>query len=716
MSKNIDLKIDANQIAWVTFDLQNEKVNKLSRVVLTELREILTGLQGNKLLKGLIFISNKDSIFIAGADIKEIESIKSAYEGEQAAKEGQSVFDLIASLKFPTLAAIHGACLGGGCELALACTYRMATDDSKTKIGLPEIMLGILPGFGGTQRMPRLIGLQKSLSLILPGKALDGKKAYKMGLVDALVPKAWLKDKAEAFILTLNKKTKKKILKKRKPAGLVNLLLEKTFIGNQIVFSQAKKALMAQTKGLYPAPLKALEVIKQTHHLSLKHGLEIEAKALGDLAQTGVCKNLIHVYYLNENAKKSTGVSGQTALDPALLKDFNQMAVIGAGVMGGGIAQLFASQNYGVRLKDISWELVAKGFEAAAKIFKGSVKRKRLSQREADLKLGHITGAIDYSGFKSAGLVIEAVVENMDIKKKVLKETENVVGPEAILASNTSSLSITEMAKAVNRPQRVVGMHFFNPVDRMPLVEIIRGEQTDDVTVMKIVELTKKIGKTPIVCKDKEGFIVNRILLPYLNEAAGLLMEGHHMLDIDRSMTKFGMPMGPVTLADEVGIDVGFKVAQILEKTYGARMKVNEILHQVYEKKWLGKKVGKGFYVHDDKKKTRIPNPELKELLANKKPTTDRRDVLDRMVLLMINEAALILEEGVAMCAEDIDVGMIFGTGFPPFRGGLLKYADDLGMTNIIKRLEELSLKYGNRFLPAKILIQYSKENKKFIN
>jgi len=715
-NKNIDFKIDQNQIAWVTFDLQGEKVNKLSRVVLTELREILTGLQGNKTLKGLIFISAKDSIFIAGADIKEIENIKSAYEGEQAAKEGQSVFDLIASLKFPTLAAIHGACLGGGCELALACTYRMATDDPKTKIGLPEIQLGILPGFGGTQRMPRLIGLQKSLSIILPGKSVDGKKSFKLGLVDALVPKAWLKDKAQEFILGLNKKKIKKIKQKRKVQGLPNILLEKTFIGNQIIFSQAKKTVMSQTKGLYPAPLKALEVIQKTQHLSLKHGLEIEAKALGDLAQTGVCKNLIHVYYLNEEAKKATGVMGVDKFDAASISDLSEIAVIGAGVMGGGIAQLFASQNYGVRLKDISWELVAKGFEAAAKIFKGSVKRKRLSQREADLKLGHITGTIDYTGFKAAGLVVEAVVENMDIKKKVLKETETFIGPDAILASNTSSLSITEMAKAVNRPQRVIGMHFFNPVDRMPLVEVIRGEQTDDATVMKTVELSKKIGKTPIVCKDKEGFIVNRILLPYLNEAAGLLMEGHHMLEIDRYMTKFGMPMGPVTLADEVGIDVGFKVAQILEKTYGARMKVNEILQQVYEKKWLGKKVGKGFYVHDDKKKTRKPNPELNELLANKKPTTDRRDVLDRMVLLMINEAAMILEEGVAMRAEDIDIGMIFGTGFPPFRGGLLKYADDLGVTNIIKRLEELSLKYGNRFLPAKILIKYSQENKKFIN
>jgi 3-hydroxyacyl-CoA dehydrogenase/enoyl-CoA hydratase/3-hydroxybutyryl-CoA epimerase len=298
----------------------------------------------------------------------------------------------------------------------------MATEDSKTKIGLPEIMLGILPGFGGTQRMPRLIGLQKSLSIILPGKAVDGKKAFKLGLVDALVPKAWLKDKAESFILGLEgshgKKKIKKIKQKRKVQGLVNVLLEKTFIGNQIIFSQAKKTIMSQTKGLYPAPLKALEVIQKTQHLTLKQGLAIEAKALGDLAQTGVCKNLIHIYYLNEEAKKATGVLSVEKFDTASIANLTEVAVIGAGVMGGGIAQLFASQNYGVRLKDISWELVAKGFEAAAKILKGSVKRKRLSQRESDLKLGHITGTIDYSGFKPAGEerhnVFNVIVKNVD--------------------------------------------------------------------------------------------------------------------------------------------------------------------------------------------------------------------------------------------------------------------------------------------------------------
>jgi 3-hydroxyacyl-CoA dehydrogenase/enoyl-CoA hydratase/3-hydroxybutyryl-CoA epimerase len=703
------LEVDSQQIATLTFDLPGEKVNKFDRATTQELKEVLATLTARTDIKALLIKSGKPGIFIAGADIAEIRDVTDPALGEKVALDGQAIFNVLDALPYPTVALIDGVCVGGGFELALACDYRIATDNEKITIGLPEIKLGILPGWGGTQRLPKLVGLQRSLDIILAGKTVSANKAFKMGLVDAVVPSVFLMERTQAFLKKLYPSDLRKINDRRTPQGLMNKFLEKTLMGRSMIFSQALKTLKAQTKGQYPAPVKALQVIKQTYRMPLQKGLAFEAKALGELIPTAVSKNLIHVFYLNEAAKKNTGV-GEAKLKPQTVE---RAAVIGAGVMGGGIAQLFAAKNIPVRLKDIKWEFVAKGLESAAKVFDGMVKRKRITRRERDLQMAAITGTIENTGLSLVDFAVEAIVEDITIKQKVLADVETKLKPSAVLASNTSSLSITAMGEVLKRPENFVGFHFFNPVHRMPLVEIIRGGKTSDQTVASAVAFAKLLGKTPIVCRDKEGFVVNRILLPYLNEAAHLLSEGHSMESVDQAMLDFGMPMGPVTLSDEVGNDVGYKVAKILEHAFGERMQVDALIQKIYDKKLFGKKSGKGFYIHPRKGK-RYPNPEIKTLLPQGVNKTDAADILDRMVLLMVNEAALILEEGIAATAADIDIGMIFGTGFPPFKGGLCRYADNRGISEIVTRLKELETKYGQRFKPAGLLMSLAKESRVF--
>jgi len=700
-----------NNIGIVTFDLPGEKANKLSAAVMEELNKKLDELAQKKDLKCLLFMTAKDGIFIAGADVNEFENLKSKEDGYKASRQGQSVFAKIAGLPYPTVSVIHGACMGGGTELSLHCNYRLASDDPKTKIALPEVNLGILPAWGGTQRLPRLIGLQRSLDMILTGRNVDGMRGYRYGIVDKVIPKELVKETAIQFANDIIAGKNVLARSRRKQRGLMPALLEKNPLGRKLVFSQAKKMVLKKSKGHYPAPLKALESVKKGFKKSLRKGLEIEAKLFSELAGSDISKNLVKIFFWTEAVKKQNGVENSN-IKPVQVK---KAAVLGAGVMGGGIAQLFAGKDIPVRVKDINYDAVAKAYQQAAGILKGMLKRRRITSLEFNHILERITGTIDYSGFKSTDFVVEAIVEDLEIKKKVFAELEKNIGENTIVVSNTSSLLVNDMAAAFQKPQRFVGMHFFNPVHMMPLVEVIRGKDTTDEALVTTFQLAKKLGKTPVVVNDGPGFLVNRLLVPYMVEAVSLLEEGHSIEKIDRALEKFGMPMGPIELFDEVGIDVAYKVAKILSKSMGDRMAESDILQKMIEAERFGKKNGKGFYRYEGKKK--ISDSTLNSFITIKDKTKlSDENLVQRMIYPMINEAARCMEEKIVFRVQDVDLAMIFGTGFAPFRGGLLSYADAENVIKVADALNEFAQKYGQRFNPSETLTKIAGSGKGFYN
>lgn len=697
-------RLDSNPaIGILTFDCEGKKANVMTTALRDELYKIVQDLRNARDLKALLIESAKPGIFIAGADINEIRNISTTEDGEAKARSGQVMMDAIEDLPFPTVALIDGACLGGGLEFSLACTWRFASFDPSVKIGLPEVNLGIIPGFGGTWRLPRVAGLQKGLGFIVQGKVMDSKAAYRGGLVDGLFPSQILRQSAVEHL------EKTRFTKSRPFAKAVKLpdkIMEGTPFGKSTVASTATKMTLKLTKGKYPAPIRAIEVVVANYGASRAEAMGREAVEFGKLVKLGQHRTMIQVFNLTEKYKKEPWT-------PAAPLAVHKCAVLGAGVMGGGIAQLLSSGSIPVRLKDVSHAALQLGLKSSAAVYKKAVERRKYNKAEAASLQGLILPTLDYSGFKTCDLVIEAVVENMDVKKKVFAELDKVTRPDAVLASNTSSLSVTEMATAVKDPGRVVGMHFFNPVDKMPLVEIIRGEKTSDAAVATIVALSRRLKKTPIVVKDAPGFLVNRLLMPYLNEAAYLAEAGYSVEATDRTLLDFGMPMGAFILLDEIGLDVAYKVGKILEDAFGARMKACGLSHKLVDAKFLGKKNGKGFYVHADK--TRVLNPELaKHTLSGGRSLSDAA-VIERCLYVMVNEAAFCLQEGVCREASDVDLGMMMGTGFPPFRGGLLRWADSIGAASIIKTLERLQKEVdAERFRPAKLLEDLARNGRTF--
>jgi len=713
--ENFTLIEKENGIANLIFDAPNEKVNILSSPVMRELESIIDTLATKQTIRALVFMSGKEDNFIAGANVDEIRDITDPAEGAEKARLGQALFQKLHDLPFPIIAAIQGACVGGGLELVLACHFRIAKSHPKTKIGLPEVQLGILPGFGGTQRLPRLIGIQRALSLILTGKLVDARKAGKLGIVDKVLPEdypfSFLKGSAEDFALDVLKTYSGDGFRRRKkPGGLLTFLLEGNPLGRSIVFSQARKQALRTTRGHYPAPLKALEAVERGICKPLPQGLEIEAKLLGELIATDVSKNLISIYRLNEAVKKDPGVAKPKS-EP---ESIEQVGLLGAGVMGGGLAQYLAYNDLPVRMKDVNQQAIDLGLKKARELFGQAVKRRKLTEKGMEQKMSLITGTTEYTGFGQCDLIIEAVVENLDIKQQVFAEIEQHVGDTTILASNTSSLSITAIAEKVKNKDRVIGFHFFNPVHRMPLVEIIRGDKTSDATTITTVAFAKKIGKIPIVVKNSPGFLVNRILGPYINEAAILLEQGTRIEAIDRAMVKFGMPMGPLNLLDEVGIDVGFKVASILQEAFGDRVTPSKVIGRLYEDGRLGKKNGKGLYIYTGKKKQ--VDKSVYALFSDlvRPMVVSDSEMQKRLVFIMLKEAILCLEENLVRHPRDVDAGMIFGTGFPPFRGGILRYADSLGAQTCVATFTELRERFGERFQPPSSLLKMAEKNSKF--
>jgi 3-hydroxyacyl-CoA dehydrogenase / enoyl-CoA hydratase / 3-hydroxybutyryl-CoA epimerase len=696
------LDIQETGIATLTFDMPDSSVNLLSTEVLLELDDHLSTLQKQEGIKILLVQSAKDNIFIAGANIEEIKALNDEEGAYDIVRKGQNILIKLEHLPYPTVAVIDGACLGGGFELALRCNYRICTESSATKIGLPEVNLGVLPGFGGTQTLKNLIGPSKALELILGGKVINGKKALKLGMVDACVPHGYLGFKLETLVeQILDTKKREKILAKRYKKSFVEKWLP------FMIWKVALKTVMKKTKGQYPAPLAIIKLFKKTQGLPHNEALHAEAHAFSQLAVTDISKNLISLFFAVEGIKNE-----KLLVDKKELLPIEVTSVVGGGTMGGGIVWLFAKIGKIVRLKVRGFAQAAATIRSVASSFEAVRKRRRLTAREVDMKMTHISYGTDYKSLKTSDLVVEAIVENVEAKQQAYKELEAVLHDNAIIASNTSSLSITMLSESMEHPERFVGMHFFNPVPLMPLVEVIPGEKTDDKVISTVVDLAKKAGKTPIVVKDCAGFLVNRILLPYINESAKILEEGGSIVNIDKVIVNFGMPMGPFTLADEVGLDVGYKVAKVLEEGYGERMKVSTLLDRAFnELKLMGKKGKEGFYIHDGKDKE--VNQAIAKLQTSSH-TFDSHEIIDRAILTMVNEAARCLEEGVVKDAQHLDVGMIMGTGFPPFRGGLLKYADSLGIKNVQLRLEKLADKYGSRFEPAKLIVSMAESNETF--
>ncbi len=706
--------VDKNEFAILEFNMEGENANIFSTPVMTEFKSAIESLSNSK-FKAVAIVSKKKNIYIAGADINEIQVLKTKEDILKATEAGQNVFNLIEDSKIPFVAAIHGACVGGGCEMVLACDYRIASDAKSTKIGLPETQLGIIPGFGGCVRLPRVIGLIESLQIILAGKSVIAYKANKIGLIDELIPEALFQKRLEQFMTDLVKKGAKKRKKTFTP-GLVGKLMESPLLKWKI-FSESLKTVMQQSRGHYPAPLKALEVVKKTYGMSNRSkALKIERDGFCAAAMTDVSKNLIQLYFWMENIKKRSGIAAGST---AKAKPIKSMSVLGAGTMGGGIAQLAADKGVRVRMKDINNTSLMRGFEAAADIWNKDVKKKKLSPQDFQKKMGLLTGTLDFSGFKNMDLVVEAIVEDMNVKKKVIAETLKHTGEDCIMATNTSSLSVTEMSSAHPKPENFVGLHYFNPVNKMPLVEVIRGPKTSEETTTTVFEFAKKMGKTPVVVKDGPGFLVNRLLLPWLSEALFILKDGFDIKAVDDKYTKvFGMPMGPFRLMDEVGIDVCIKVLKIFKASFGDRMQVSTLTDKFTDlKDRMGRKTKKGFYLYDDAGKSTGVDPEVYKALGLNPPTSkfETKEILDRGILSMVNEAALaLLDDKIVESAEEVDLAMIFGTGFPPFRGGLLKYADAEGLKNIVERLEGFEIKFGKRFKPTKPLVDLVNKGQNF--
>jgi len=695
--------------AVVTLDLPGEPVNKLSAEVKREFEEAFARLGGDPSVQAVVVISGKSDTFIAGADIEEFTRLSTREEFTRLSREGQEMLQRVDDFPKPVIAAINGACLGGGLELALACDWRIATDDPKTQLGLPEVQLGLLPGAGGCQRLPRLIGLSAALGIIMPGKSEPGLKAFKLGMVDELVPKSILLDTAL--------KAADRIVRQRVPArapksGAMGAALDRNPLGRRFVYWKARKDTLKKTGGHYPAPLAALDAVEAGLEHGMARGLQVEHQKFGELAAGEVSRKLIGIFFATNALKKDDGLPPGTV---ATGRPVERLGVIGSGFMGAGIAgTAVATARVDVRLKDTDLSRVGKGLKAATDILTGRLKRRRISRFEFQRQAALLSGGSDSAGFQRADLVVEAVFEDLDVKRKVLADTEAVTAPGTIFATNTSTIPIADIAAQASRPGEVLGMHFFSPVDRMPLLEVIPTERTSPETIATTVQFGRKLGKTVIVVRDHPGFWVNRILTPYMNEAGYILAEGVPMEVIDRVMTRFGFPVGPITLLDEVGLDVGAKAAKVMHAAFGERLKPSDVIGKVLADKRLGRKNGKGFFLYHSGQKTG-PDETVYDLIGVRPTAPASTDLIEqRLVYSMLNEAAMAAGEGVVRSPRDGDIGAIFGIGYPPFRGGPLRYIDDLGAASVVGVLRDLEAKFGNRFTPAPSLVAMAERGERF--
>ena len=695
--------------AVLTLDLPGEPVNKLTDAVTTEFEAALEQLRSDAAVKALVIISGKPDVFIAGADIEQFTRLSTREEFTRLAREGQEMLQRLDEFPKPVVCAIHGACVGGGLEMALACDWRIATDHPKTQLGLPEVQLGLLPGAGGCQRLPRLIGLTAALGIILPGRTETGYKALKLGMVDELVPKSILLDTA----LRAAERLVSGGPPRREPkGGLVGKLLDHTGPGRRFVYWKAHKDTLKKSGGHYPAPLAALEAVRAGLEHGMARGLIVEHEKFGELAVTDVSRRLVEIFFATAALKKDDGLPAGVTAKPRTVE---HLAVIGSGFMGAGIAGTAVSTaQVDVRLKDTELPRVGKGLKSALDVLTGRLKRRRITRFEFERVAALLSGGTDFAGFQRADLIIEAVFEDLEVKRKVLAETEAATPSKTIFATNTSTIPIADIAARASRPAQVLGMHFFSPVDRMPLLEIIPTGGTSPEAIATAVHFGRKLGKTVIVVRDHPGFWVNRILTPYLNEAGYLFSQGIPMEVIDRVMVRFGFPVGPITLLDEVGLDVAAKAGKVMHQAFGERMAPSDLMGKLLADQRLGRKNGKGFYGYHKGQKTG-PDETVYDLLGLRpqQPATTA-GIERRLVYCMLNEAAMAAAEGVVRSPRDGDIGAIFGIGYPPFRGGPLRYIDTLGTTNVVSTLRELEREVGPRFAPAASLVAMAERGERF--
>ena len=759
--KHFQLEMQPGGVAWLCFVNKNSSLNILEEEALLELNDVLAQLSKSPGVKGLVFYSGKEDQFIAGADISEIEKLTQDPENpERRAKEGsmkmQSVLQKLSELKVPTVCAIHGACLGGGLELALSCDYRVASHGSVTKLGLPEVKLGLLPGAGGTQRLPRLIGMITALDLITTGKEVAAKKALKLGLVDAICAPQRLLSVATEF--TDSKTRRKKRRKKSWLQKLIPLALERNPLGRKFVYKKAKKAIEKQTKGFYPAPHLALKAVVEGYSLPLNLGLKKEARYFAKLSVTQESKACIHLYHATQHIKKTPFASPspqsssesesteeqvtELAKDPSednseknsksshpkaespQVQVPQKVAIIGGGFMGAGIATICAARGVNSLISDPSSEAIGKALRYVKKYFDKRVKRRRLKPFEASQRLASIYPTLRPVGLKKADVVIEAVPEDLKLKQSILKDLEEQSADDWVFASNTSALPIAEIAAAAKRPERVVGMHFFSPVEKMPLLEVIKAPKSDHGALYKAVKLGQKLGKQVIVVRDGPGFYTTRALAFYLAEAIQLLEQGAQVELIDTTMTQFGFPVGPLALLDEVGIDVGIHVLDTMTQAFPGRIQKSSHVAKLVEQNRLGRKTSKGIYKYTKSKKSSSSDglkkagvdPEIYKIFAvsenSASPSAD--EIRERLSLIFVAESLRCLDEEILDHPYDGDVGAVFGLGFPPFLGGPFHYVDRVGARAILSSLSSLQRSHGVRFEPPDSLKKNAKDDLMF--
>ncbi len=714
-----------NGVAVITIDLPGEPVNKLNRAVKDEFVALFDRLERDLTVRAAVLISGKKDSFVAGADIEEFLELKSAAEAERLSHEGQLLLDSIHEQRTPLVVAIHGACMGGALELSLASHYRIATEHPKTVLALPEVQIGLIPGAGGTQRLPRLIGVRAALDIILTGKNVRAKKAMQIGLVDELVHPSILRKIAIQRALELADGT---IKRHKHSGGVTGFLLDENPAGRRVVLKKAREETLKKTRGNYPAPLAAIDAVEAGYRGGASHGYRTESRLFGEMAMTDVCRQLIHIFFATTALRKDPGVPVAAGSQPPELFPIEKVGILGAGFMGAGIASVAVQQGTLVRMKDADQMRVAKGFAAVRDVLKERLEKRQITKIQFADTMALLGGTVDYTGFGNVDLVIEAVFEDLNVKHQVLREVEAELRPSAIFASNTSTIPIAQIATASARPERVVGMHFFSPVHKMPLLEVIEADATDINVVASVVAYGKKLGKTVIVVHDGPGFYVNRILTPYINEAGRLLDQGAAIDAIDNALLDFGFPVGPITLVDEVGLDVGSKAGKIMYEAFGERFAPPSSMQAVVASGRYGRKAKKGFYLYDEEGRKGEVDQSVYTLLAPGARETSATsgnqlqaraqipssEIQQRTVLPMLNEAARCLAENVIRSARDGDVGAVYGFGFPPFRGGPFRYMDSIGIPDLVKRLEDLNDRFPGRFEPAEVLVSMARRGDRF--
>ena len=676
-----------NNIVELIFDAQGESVNKFDQSSLAELREVVKLLETDKSVSGLLVTSGKD-VFIVGADINEFLKGFQAPQDElvQWVRDAQQVFVDLENLKYPSVCAINGYALGGGFEFGLACTYRVAS--TKAKVGLPEVKLGLLPGFGGTSRLPRLVGADNALEWIAGGTENTPEKAQEIGAVDAVVEPDILRAAALDLLARASSGELDWQAKRKEKKEALKLNENETMM----TFETARAFIARKAGPNYPAPLTIVGVMQAGARFHLDGALEIEAEGFAELAKSQEASALIGLF-LGDQLLKKKAKSSKKMAGPV-----NRAAVLGAGIMGGGVAYQSSYKGIPIAMKDIAQSQLDLGMREATIIMQKRVDRGRMEPKEMAEVLTGITPTLSYENLADADLIVEAVVEKESVKKIVLAETEDIIRENAILTSNTSTISISKLAKDLKRPKQFCGMHFFNPVHRMPLVEVIRGEKSSESTIATTVAYAAAMGKSPIVVNDCPGFLINRVLFPYFAGFSGLINDGVGFEHIDKVMEKFGWPMGPAFLLDVVGIDTAFHAGGVMAEGFPDRMSqdVQTIISKMFEQEWFGQKNEKGFYIHTKDKKgkpKKEANPKIDDFLryldVGSGEGISDEDIIYRMMLPMLMESSRCLEDKIVQTPVEVDMGVIYGLGFPPFRGGIFRWADSVGLSDLLQSAEK---------------------------